>query len=40
MIKNCYFYKHNFFFYFCEEYCEQFNLTKVNFVFDGNVKEI
>ena len=39
-VKNCYFMRNKFFFYFCERYCEHFQLTKPTDLFDGNLKEL
>lgn len=39
-IKNCYYFKNKYFFYFCEKYCEKFHLTKASEVFDGNLVEL
>jgi len=39
-IKNCYYFKNKYFFFFCENYCEKFHLTKANPNFDGNLEEL
>ena len=39
-IKNCYFYKDKYFFFFCENYCERFHLTNANPVIDGNLVQL
>jgi hypothetical protein len=39
-VKNCYFMRNNFFFYFCEKYCENFHLTKPTILFDGDIKQL
>lgn len=39
-IKNCYYFKNKYFFFFCENYCEKFHLTKANSNFDGNLDQI
>ena len=39
-IKNCYYFKNKYFFFFCENYCEKFQLTKANPNFDGNLEEL
>ena len=36
-IRNCYYYHKKFFFYFCERYCENFDLTKPDPIFDGDI---
>lgn len=36
-IKNCFFFKNKYFFYFCENYCEQFHLTKASALMDGDL---
>lgn len=38
-IKNCFFYKDKYFFFFCEKYCEKFHVTKYSPVFDGRLEE-
>lgn len=37
-IRNCFFFKEKYFFFFCEKYCESLDLTKPSPIFDGNVK--
>ena len=39
-IKNCYYFKNKYFFYFCEKYCEKFHLTKASEVFDGDLVQL
>lgn len=39
-VKNCYYMRNKFFFYFCERYCEHFDLTSPTNLFDGNLKEM
>lgn len=39
-VKNCYFMRNDYFFYFCEQYCENFNLTKPTILFDGDLKQL
>lgn len=39
-IKNCYFFRNKYFFFFCENYCEKFHLTKSTPVFDGDIGEL
>lgn len=39
-VKNCYFFKDKFFFFFCENYCEEFHLTKSEGIFDGELEQI
>lgn len=39
-VKNCYYFKNKYFFFFCEKYCEQFHLTKANSIFDGDIFEL
>ena len=39
-IKNCYYFRNKYFFYFCERYCENFHLTKANPVLDGDIGEL
>jgi hypothetical protein len=39
-VKNCYFFKNNYFFFFCERYCEKFHLVKANSIFDGDLTEL
>ncbi len=36
-IKNCYYFKNKYFFFFCEKYCENFHLTKASPLFDGDI---
>lgn len=40
MVKNCYFFKNKYFFFFCERYCEEYHLTKPTPIFDGNLIEL
>lgn len=37
-IRNCFHFKKKYFFFFCERYCENFHLTRVSPIFDGNLK--
>lgn len=39
-VKNCYFMRNQFFFYFCEKYCENFHLTKPTILFDGDIAQL
>lgn len=39
-IKNCYYFRHRYFFFFCEKFCEYFHLTKASGAFDGDIQEI
>lgn len=39
-VKNCYYFKNKYFFFFCERYCEKFHLVKPSDILDGNVKEL
>ena len=39
-VKNCYYFKNDYFFFFCERYCEQFHLTKPSGIFDGDLGEL
>jgi hypothetical protein len=39
-IKNCFFFKAKFFFFFCENYCEQFNLVNPSDLLDNEIKEL
>jgi len=39
-VKNCYYFKNKYFFFFCENYCEKFHLTKANAIFDGDLVEL
>ena len=39
-VKNCYYFKNKYFFFFCENYCEKFHLTKANAIFDGNLEQL
>jgi hypothetical protein len=36
-IKECYYFNKRYFFYFCENYCEKFNLTRAAELFDGDI---
>jgi hypothetical protein len=36
-VKNCYYMKNKFFFYFCEKYCEHFHLVSPSDLFDGSL---
>lgn len=39
-VKNCYYMRNKFFFYFCEKYCEQFSITSPTDMFDGDLKQM
>ena len=39
-VKNCYFFKEKYFFYFCQDYCEKFRLTRFNKIFDGDIEQL
>ena len=39
-VKNCYYFKNKYFFFFCERYCEKFHLVKANAIFDGDLTEL
>jgi hypothetical protein len=39
-VKNCYYFKEKYFFFFCEKYCEKFHLAKPNSIFDGDLGEL
>lgn len=39
-VKNCYYFKDKFFFFFCENYCENFHLVKADGLFDGELKQL
>lgn len=39
-VKNCYYFKEKYFFFFCERYCQKFHLTKANAIFDGDLGEL
>lgn len=39
-VKNCYYFKDKYFFFFCENYCEKFHLTRANAIFDGDLGEL
>ena len=39
-IKNCYYYQQRYFFYFCEGYCETFNLSKSTSVVEGDLPKM
>jgi hypothetical protein len=39
-IKNCFFFRDQFFFFFCEKYCENFNISKYSPVFDGRIEDL
>lgn len=39
-VKNCYYFKAKYFFFFCERYCEKFHLVKPSDILDGNLKEL
>jgi len=36
-VKNCFFFKSKYFFFFCENYCERFHLTKASDILDGDL---
>ena len=39
-IKNCYYFRHRYFFFFCEKFCEHFHITKASEAFDGDLQQI
>ena len=39
-MKNCFFFKNKYFFFFCERYCEKFHLTKASQILDGDLKQL
>ena len=39
-VKNCFFFKNKYFFFFCENYCEKFHLTKASDILDGDLPNL
>jgi hypothetical protein len=39
-VKNCFFFRKKYFFYFCSSYCEQFNFARATSFFDGNLEQL
>ena len=39
-VKNCYYFKDKYFFFFCEEYCQDFHIVKPSGMFDGELYEL
>lgn len=39
-IKNCFFFKNKYFFFFCEYYCSRFHLTKPSDLIDNEISEL
>lgn len=39
-VKNCYYFKEKYFFFFCEGYCEDFSLIKSAGIVEGDLSEI
>lgn len=39
-VKNCYYFKNKNFFFFCENYCESFHLTKAGSMLDGDLTQL
>lgn len=39
-IKNCYYFRNRYFFFYCESYCQNYHLTKSSTVFDGNIGQL
>lgn len=39
-VKNCYYFKDKYFFFFCENYCENFHLSKADGLFDGELVQL
>lgn len=39
-VKNCFFFRNRYFFYFCSSFCEQFNLARASGFFDGNLEQL
>ena len=39
-VRNCFFFREKYFFFFCEKYCESLEITKPSPIFDGNLKAL
>ena len=39
-VKNCFYFKDRYFFFYCERYCQNFQLTRSSELFDGNLEEL
>ncbi len=39
-VKNCFYFKDKYFFFFCEKYCQKFHLVKPDNIFDGNLRQL
>ena len=39
-VKNCYYFNQKYFFFFCENYCEDFSLIKSSAIVEGNLSEM
>lgn len=39
-VKNCFFFKSKYFFFFCENYCEKFHLTRASDILDGDLANL
>jgi hypothetical protein len=39
-VKNCFFFKNKYFFFFCENYCERFHFTKASDILDGDLENL
>ncbi len=39
-VKNCYYFKDKYFFFFCERYCDKFHIAKPNGILDGDLNEL
>ena len=39
-VKNCFFFKSKYFFFFCENYCEKFHLTRASDILDGDLVQL
>ncbi len=38
--RNCFFFKENFFYFFCEKYCENFNILEFSSILEGNLRSL
>ena len=39
-VKNCFYFKNKYFFFFCENYCQRFHLTKASDILDGDLANL
>lgn len=39
-VKNCFYFRHKYFFFFCQKYCEKFDITRPSSIFEGDIAQL